>query len=425
MKNRKSLFIVLGIVLVVVLLVVARVSGAFGEPEGLEVEVGVVTKRTLVETASASGKIQPEVEVKLSPEVSGEIIALPVVEGQYVEAGQLLVSINPDLYRAAVNRTQASVNASRSALAQAKAQFVEAEKSYRRNENLFKQNVISQAEWDAAQRAYSVSELSVESAEYQLQSAQATLREAQDNLKRTTITAPVSGTISALNVELGERVVGTAQMAGTELLRIANLNDMEVLVEVNENDIVKVALNDTADIEVDAYLGEKYLGVVTEIANSANTNGTSADQVTNFEVKVRILRSSYAPDSEEQPFRPGMTASVDIRTNRREGILTVPIEAVTVREDTSSTGSRPKFSSQNETEEKEEFEVVFAPDNGKAKIIVVKTGIQDERFIEILEGLSDGQEIIVGSYEAVAKKLNAGDAIVSQSSGGSKDEGEK
>lgn len=425
MKNRKSLFIVLGIVLVVVALVAARVSGAFGEPKGLEVEVGEVAKRTLVETASASGKIQPEVEVKLSPEVSGEIIALPVVEGQHVEAGQLLVSINPDLYRAAVNRTQASVNASRSALAQAKAQFVEAEKSYRRNENLFNQNVISQAEWDAAQRAYSVSELSVESAEYQLQSAQATLREAQDNLKRTTITAPVSGTISALNVELGERVVGTAQMAGTELLRIANLSDMEVLVEVNENDIVKVSLNDTADIEVDAYLGEKYLGVVTEIANSANTDGTSADQVTNFEVKVRILRSSYAPDSDEQPFRPGMTASVDIRTNRREGILTVPIEAVTVRDDTTSTGGRPTFGPQNESEEKDEFEVVFAPDNGKAKIIVVKTGIQDERFIEILEGLSEGQEIVVGSYEAVAKKLNAGDAIQTKSTEESSSEGDK
>lgn len=412
--KKSTIIIIVSVVVVLALLVGARAKGVFGKEKGMDVEYGTVQSRTLVETASASGKIQPEVEVKISPEVSGEIIELPVIEGQHVQAGDLLVSINPDLYKAALNRAQASMNAANSGLSQARAQFTEAKKSYDRSKNLYDQNVISQADWDAAERAYAVSELAVESAEFQLESAQATYREAQDNLKRTTILAPVTGTISALNVELGERVVGTAQMAGTELMRIANLSDMEVLVEVNENDIVKVSVHDTAVIEVDAYLGEKYKGVVTEIANSANTTGTSADQVTNFEVKVRILRSSYATDDNVQPFRPGMTASVDIQTNRREGILTVPIEAVTVRDDTSSTATARVYSSSNNDEEAEEFEVVFVPENGKAAIRIVTTGIQDERFIEILSGLSEGEKIVVGPYEAVAKRLNNGVSIVEE-----------
>lgn len=412
--KKSTIIIIVSVVVVLALLVGARAKGVFGKEKGMDVEYGTVQSRTLVETASASGKIQPEVEVKISPEVSGEIIELPVIEGQHVQAGDLLVSINPDLYKAALNRAQASMNAANSGLSQARAQFTEAKKSYDRSKNLYDQNVISQADWDAAERAYAVSELAVESAEFQLESARATYREAQDNLKRTTILAPVTGTISALNVELGERVVGTAQMAGTELMRIANLSDMEVLVEVNENDIVKVSVHDTAVIEVDAYLGEKYKGVVTEIANSANTTGTSADQVTNFEVKVRILRSSYATDDNVQPFRPGMTASVDIQTNRREGILTVPIEAVTVRDDTSSTTTARVYSSSNDDEEAEEFEVVFVPENGKATIRIVTTGIQDERFIEILSGLSEGEKIVVGPYEAVAKRLNNGVSIVEE-----------
>lgn len=382
------------------------------ESSSLKVEVGKVELRTIVETVSASGKIQPEVEVKLSPEVSGEIIALPVEEGQYVEEGDLLVSINPDLYTAAVRRSEAALNSARAGLSQAEAQLVEAQKVYQRSQTLFNQNVISQQEWDAAQRAFRVSELAVESGEYQVESARATLREAQDNLKRTTIVAPVSGTISALNVELGERVVGTAQMAGTELMRIANLNNMEVLVEVNENDIVKVGLNDTAVIEVDAYLGQKFTGVVTEIANSAKIEGMSADQVTNFEVKVRILNSS-SEDVGSQPFRPGMTASVDIRTNRRENVVTVPIEAVTVRDDTVKVSARERIerAEQDRDEDKDPYEVVFAEENGKAKLIVVKTGIQDENYIEVLSGLSEGQVIIRGPYNVVKNDLEPDEEV--------------
>ncbi|NVK26958.1 MAG: efflux RND transporter periplasmic adaptor subunit [Flavobacteriia bacterium] len=405
----KRTWIIIGVVAIAIIALMALGKGK--NSNAISVETGEVTVRTIVETVSASGKIQPEVEVKISPEVSGEIIALPIEEGQTVEAGDLLVSINPDLYRAAVNRSRAAVNSARAAKSQAEAQFVEAEKSYNRSESLFKQNVISTAEWDAAQRAFRVAELGVESAEFQLQSAEATYKEAQDNLKRTTIVAPVSGTISALNVELGERVVGTAQMAGTELMRIANLNDMEVLVEVNENDIVKVALNDTASIEVDAYLGKKFVGVVTEIANSAKIDGMTADQVTNFEVKVRILRESYVNENETQPFRPGMTASVDIRTNRKSGILTVPIEAVTVRDDTVSMSAAQKIKAKVDDTKDDPYEVVFVPDGNKSRLIVVETGIQDETHIEILSGLEEGQRIITGPYEAVSKSLNPDDLI--------------
>lgn len=406
--KKSTWYIIIG----VVVLIVIGFATKNRESSNLKVEVGKVELRTIVETVSASGKIQPEVEVKLSPEVSGEIIALPVEEGQYVEEGDLLVSINPDLYTAAVRRSEAALNSARAGLSQAEAQLVEAQKVYQRSQTLFNQNVISQQEWDAAQRAFRVSELAVESGEYQVESARATLREAQDNLKRTTIVAPVSGTISALNVELGERVVGTAQMAGTELMRIANLNNMEVLVEVNENDIVKVGLNDTAVIEVDAYLGQKFTGVVTEIANSAKIEGMSADQVTNFEVKVRILNSS-SEDVGSQPFRPGMTASVDIRTNRRENVVTVPIEAVTVRDDTVKVSARERIerAEQDRDEDKDPYEVVFAEENGKAKLIVVKTGIQDENYIEVLSGLSEGQVIIRGPYNVVKNDLEPDEEV--------------
>ncbi|KAB2813773.1 efflux RND transporter periplasmic adaptor subunit [Phaeocystidibacter luteus] len=405
----KRTWIIIGVVAVALIALLTLGKGK--NSNAISVETGEVSVRTIVETVSASGKIQPEVEVKISPEVSGEIIALPIEEGQTVEAGDLLVSINPDLYRAAVNRSRAAVNSARAGKSQAEAQFVEAEKSYNRSKSLFEQNVISQAEWDAAQRAFRVAELGVESAEFQLQSAEATYKEAQDNLKRTTIVAPVSGTISALNIELGERVVGTAQMAGTELMRIANLNDMEVLVEVNENDIVKVGLNDTATIEVDAYLGKKFTGVVTEIANSAKIDGMTADQVTNFEVKVRILRESYVDESETQPFRPGMTASVDIRTNRKAGIITVPIEAVTVRDDTVSMSAAEKIKAKVDDSKDDPYEVVFVPDGRKSRLVVVTTGIQDETHIEILTGLEEGQTIITGPYEAVSKSLNPDDLI--------------
>lgn len=438
----KSLKIILFSLLgLIVLLVILKVSGVIGETQkGIRVSTEFSSLNSIEETVSASGKIQPEVEVKLSPEVSGEIISLPIKEGQKVEKGQLLVKINPDIYESAVNRANAAVNSSKSALASAKARLIEAEQNFKRNKIVHSKGAISDAEFDAINANYEVAKLNVQSAEYSLNSAQASYNEAKDNLSRTTIVAPMSGTVSMLNVEAGERVVGTAQMAGTELLRVADLAVMEVVVEVNENDIIKVSLGDTAEIDVDAYLDKTFKGVVTEIANSANTQGVSADQITNFEVKIRILKESYTDLLEEgkediSPFRPGMTATVDIETESKKDIVTVPIEAVTTRTDTSSEknttsrrGPRGKKDGDDKTEEKtekkkdesdeeEELECVFVynKEKGIAELVVVKTGIQDDQNIEILEGISDSTEVIVSPYSAIAKTLKNKSEVVKTS----------
>lgn len=429
-KTLRNVLIIVG-VLVIVLLIVGKRQGWIGGDEGLKVSIGEVKTMTLEETVIASGKIQPEVEVKLSSEVSGEIIELPVEEGDDVKKGDLLIRINPDIYQAAVNRSRASLNSSKAALSSSKAQFTEAKSNYDRNKKLLDQNVISQAEFDAIQRAYEVGRLNIESAQYQLASAEATYKEAQDNLARTTIYAPQDGTVSRLNSEVGERVVGTAQMAGTEIARIANLENMEVLVEVNENDIIRVTLGDTAIIEVDAYLGKEFRGVVTEIANSANLiEGSGVDQVTNFDVKVRILKSSYEKllkEGEKSPFRPGMTASVEIKTEKKQGVLAIPIEAVTTRADTSTKAKSYRIGRDGEDEdvEKEEFEVVFLYQDGEAQLQVVSTGIQDDENIEILSGLGEGQEVITGPYSVVSKKLVNGDDVSLEDERKKKDDKEK
>lgn len=399
-------------VVLIILLVVAKKSGWIGKEEGIEVEFGMVSEKSITETVVASGKIQPEVEVKISAEVSGEIIELPFQEGAKVMKGDLLVKINPDLFVAAVNRASASVSTAKASLASAKAQFIEAERNFDRNKSLHKDGVISDADFDGIKRAYEVAKLQVESSQYQLQSAEATLQEARDNLARTTIYAPMDGTISMLNSEVGERVVGTIQMTGTEILRVANLDLMEVLVEVNENDIIQVQKGDTAKIEVDAYLNEEFKGIVTEIANSAKLAGTTIDQVTNFEVKVRILKSSYEHLQKESglsPFRPGMTASLEILTDRQDGVISVPIQAVTTRADTSA---KPTFGSKAEVESEDDlFEVVFVNADNKAELRVVKTGIQNDEDIVILSGLNPGEQVIIGPYSAVSKILRPGSKI--------------
>lgn len=400
--------IIVPVVVLLAVAIVAKKKGWIGtNTDAIEVEIGYVHQRTVVESVTASGKIQPEVEVKMSPEVSGEIIEVNVVDGQYVNEGTLLVKINPDLYESAITRSRAAVNSAKAGLAQSKASLIEAKKLWERNKVLFEKGAISQQEFDAAQRAITVAELQQESAQYNLQSAEANLDEAYKNLKRTSIVAPISGTVTQLNVELGERVVGTATMTGTEMLRIAELDTMEVLVEVNENDIVKLVLGDTALIELDAFLGEKFEGVVSEIANSANLAlGASADQVTNFEVKIRILNSSYIHLRETygaNPFRPGMTATVEIITNKVKGALVAPIQAVSVRKDT--TASAKRYGSDSESDDS--FEVVFLPNGSKVDLKVIQTDIQDDEFI-ILKGLSDSTKIVVGPYSAVSRELKKG-----------------
>lgn len=403
-------YIIIAVVVLLIFGVIGKKQGWFGGSSASSVETDYAVRRTIIETVSASGKIQPEKEVKLAPEVSGEIVALPVVEGQQVSKGALLVQINPDLIEAAVDRSEASLNQSKANLSSAKAQLVEAENNYNRNKPLHEQGVISTANWDQIVRAYEVAKLNVESAEAMVKNGEASVKEARDNLGRTTIYAPDSGTISALYVELGERVVGTNQMQGTELMRIANLNNMEVVVNVNETDIVRVDLEDSVDVEVDAYMDQEFKGVVTEIASSADLQGLSADQVTNFEVKIRILRESYShlEKNGKSPFRPGMTATVDIITEVAEDILTVPIQAVTTRTDTSSEATRI---SNRFNKSDERFEVIFLYVDGRAVVQSVETGVQDDTYIEVISGVSDSSEVIIGPYRTVSQDLLNNDDV--------------
>lgn len=419
--SKKRIIIIVSIILVLLIVLIGgKKAGWFGNQGNFkEVEVKKVTLVDIVETVSATGKIQPEVEVKLSSEVSGEIIELPIVEGQQVKKGDLLVRVNPDIYQSSLNRSQASLLNVKAGLEQAEASLKEAKANYDRNKSLFEKGVISKADWDRSIAAFETAEASKNSAFYSVRSASATVKEATDNLNRTTIYAPMSGTISLLNVEIGERVVGTQQMAGTEILRVANLNNMEVEVDVNENDIVKVQIGDSTIVEVDAYLKKEFKGIVTEIANSA-ASALTADQVTNFKVKVRILEDSYKDLMEGKPeyyspFRPGMTATVDIITNKRQKAVAVPISAIVIKTDTSST-KKPIADKADEpetekVESEEKFECVFVKAKDEAKLRVVKTGIQDDTNIEIISGLQEGDEIITGPYSVVSKTLKSGDKI--------------
>lgn len=404
---------------IAVTLIISGLSSC-GEGGGRKILVTVdtVRVRNIVETVSASGKIQPEVEVKISSDVSGQIVDLFVKEGDSVKQGQLLLIINPDLYEsefervsAVVNQTKANVASAKSQLEQAKAQFIQAEANWKRNKDLYERKVISKSEWEqidtqyeVAKSQYEAAKQSVTAAEFTLASAQASQKSARDNLSRTKIFSPMNGVVSKLSVEKGERVVGTAQMQGTEMLRIANLREMEVVVDVNENDIVKVDLGDTAYVEVDAYLNRKFTGVVRQIANSPKTtlNAVATDEVTNFEVKISILRESYK-DLETRksisPFRPGMSATVDIVTNRKNNVLSVPIQAVTTRKDTLNSAA--------ETTKKYK-EYVFVISENKAIQTEIETGIQDNKHIEVLKGLSEGMIIAEGPYNAISKTLSDG-----------------
>jgi len=404
--KKKTLFIIIGIALaLIVLLVVGKKAGWFGKSGNFkEVEITKIETIDIIETVSATGKIQPEIEVKLSSEVSGEIIELPIVEGQAVEKGDLLVRVNPDIYQSNVNRAQAGLETSRANYSQSQASLKQAEANYNRNKSLFEKGVISKAEWDRIVSEYEVAQANKESAYYNMQSTAATVKEATDNLGRTNIYAPMSGTISKLDAELGERVVGTQQMAGTEILRVANLTNMEVEVDVNENDIVKVEVGDSTIVEVDAYLSKEFKGIVTEISNSADAALTT-DQVTNFKVKVRILEESYTDliegkDENYSPFRPGMTATVDIITNRKDNIIGVPISAIVIKTDTTASKNSA-----------EKYEAVFLKDGEEAQLRKVTTGIQDDSNIEITEGLTEGETVITGPYNTVTKSLKEGDKV--------------
>jgi HlyD family secretion protein len=420
MSKKTVYFLIGGSLVIIAGLIGLSKAGIIGnKDEGKEVEISKVIASTIVETVSATGKIQPEIEVKLSSMVSGEIIALNVKEGQVVKKGDLLVKINPDLYTSGLERSQANLAGTKAGLTQSEASFKEAKLNYERNKTLYDKGVISKSDWDKAVSTYEVAKATKQSSYYNVQSATASVTEAKDNLGRTLIYAPADGTISVLNVELGERVLGTQQMAGTELLRVANLNNMEVEVDVNENDIVKIKIGDEANVEVDAYLKKKFKGVVTSISNSASSTLTS-DQVTNFKVKVRILKDSYqdlleGKPSTYSPFRPGMTATVDIITTTKADVLAVPISSVVVKADTAAvkdfTVEDPNADKKAAPKVDKKFECVFVKVGDKAKIRIIKTGIQDDTNIEVMSGLKPGDVVITGPYTTVSKDLNSGDKV--------------
>ena len=434
-SGRLIIILVAVVVVTIIIAVVGKKQGWFGQPEGEEVTVAAVAQVDIVETVSASGKVQPEVEVKISPDVSGEIVELHVQEGQYVEAGTLLLKIRPDNYVSILDRVRANLNTNQAQQAQAQAraaqseaQLVQARASYERNQQLFKEKVISEADWEQAQAQFTVAQKeataaqeTVRAARFNVQSARAAVDEAQENLRRTSILAPMSGTISKLAVELGERVVGTSQMAGTEMLRIANLTQMEVRVDVNENDIIRVEVGDTAEIDVDsyAYRDKKFRGVVTAIANTANETLTP-DAVTEFEVRVRILNDSYSDltsqmEQRTSPFRPGMTASVEVVTDRKRGVVSVPLAAVTTR----VPGEKRRANPNNEDDpnvgpvapKADPVEVVFVVEAGKVLQRPVRIGISDFENIEILSGLKAGETVVAGPFRTVSQKLEDGNVV--------------
>jgi HlyD family secretion protein len=402
MKTNKILkILIIVVVVLLVFAVIGKKAGWFGKAVTVKVAVENAEKRYIVEAITANGKIQPEKEVKISPDVSGEIVELTVREGDHVEKGQLLIRIKPDIYISQRDRSLAAISSARARLAQSEAQFTQAELTFNRTKQLFDEQTISKSEYEQAEASYSVAKAEVDAAKYSVVSSEASLKEANENLIKTSIYAPMTGTVSMLLVELGERVAGTGMMAGTEMLRVADLSRMEAQVEVNENDIVKVSLGDTALIEVDAYLDHKFEGIVTEIASSAKTTGVSADQVTNFDVKILVLPESYKDliDNEKTaPLRPGMSATVDIQTERKSGIIAVPIQAVTTRTDTTKV---------TQTASDEEIRtLVFITDGKYALAKDVKTGIQDNNYIEILSGVAENDQVISSPFSAISKKLS-------------------
>lgn len=436
-RNKVVRYLLLAAGVLIIFAIVGKKAGWFGTGPATKVATETAQKRTIIETITANGRIQPETEVKLSPDVSGEIVEMDVREGDSVKKGDLLVKIKQDFYLSSRDRVNAGLNSARAQLSnakaaqtQAEAQFRQQDLSYKRSKQLHDQGVLSDSDFETAKTQYDVaaaqvdaSKQTVSAASFTVKSTEASVKEAEDNLRKTSIYAPIDGIIYGRRVEQGERVVGTGQMAGTEMLRIANLSRMEVQVEVNENDIVNVNVGDTASIEIDSYLGSRFRGVVTEIANSANTTGASLDQVTSFNVKILILTDSYASlvasgKAGRYPFRPGMTATVEIETQTKPNVLSIAIQAVTTRVDstklqTMKDPTRPGADEQSadQAPRDEMMEVLFSVDKGVVSQRKIKTGIQDKNFIEILSGITENETIVVAPYNAISKKLKDSDKV--------------
>jgi len=446
--NKKLIWIIGGLVAVILILVILKKNGLIGKEEGMKVTAEKAVDRTIIETVNASGKVYPEVEVKVSPDISGEIMELNVNEGDSVRKGQVLARIYADIYNsqrdqaaAVVTQSQAQVLNSTAQLEALKATLDQAETTFKRQKQLLEDKVISHAEFEQADQAiktaraqYNAATQGIKGSQASVQNAQAQLSRANKDVSRATLVAPMNGVVSLLAVKKGERVVGTAQMAGTEMLRIADMNIMELRVNVGENDIPKVQLNDSAVIEIDAYTNRKFMGIVTKIASSNTTAAQSASlsssstEVTNYQVNIRLLPQSYQDllsrsKSGSSPFRPGMNASADIQTKTRNNVLAVPINAVTTRD---KNGDKPvsdkkqdKDNNNNNSQEVpavnaddlEEVVFVLQADKTTVKKVKVKTDIQDINYIQITNGLKPGEEVITGPYNLVSKTLKDGDKV--------------
>lgn len=450
-SNKKLWYIIGAIVIALVLIaIIGKATGVFGaKPKGKEVETAQTKLKTITSIVQASGKIQPEMEVIITPDVSGEIIGLFVKEGDVVKKGDLLVRINPDVYQASVDQLRANVLSIKARLETDKANLYRSKANFERQDELFKKGLVAEMDFITAKASYQADQANLKASEYSVQNAEAQLDRAQKELQRTTILAPMDGTVSKLNVEKGERVVGSVQMAGTEVMRVARLEQMEVQVKVNENDIVNVAYGDTSLIKVDSYPGKAFYGVVTEIANSATLTGSgTTEQVTDYSVKIRVVtphnnerskgRLIQAVSTTENTenfvpnFKPGMSASVDIRTETVVNVVSVPIQAVTARdfsklkkkrgsseksdstkvEDVKADSTKAEPATEDLLIPKEDLRrVVFVVVDGKAVMREVQTGISDDTHIQILMGIQAGDDIVVGPYRILSNDLADGDDV--------------
>src|ERR1043165_2233598 len=424
-RARRKKQIIYGAIALVVIWIVASVVWSKRE-KPIPVTTEKAIRKTIVQTVSATGKVQPETEVKISPEVAGEIIELPVEDGKSVKKGDLLVKIKPDSYKALVEQQEASISSARATNLQQKATMLKAEQDLKRADDMYAKKTISIQEYNAAQAAYDLAKNTYESSLHEIERAQAGASQAHDQLSKTTIYSPIDGTVTVLNSKLGERLVATGQFAGTEVMRVADLNHMEARVDVNENDVVNVKVGDKTDVKIDAYGDRKFHGTVYQIANTGTTTGSGTqEEVTNFHVKVRI-------DDHDVPLKPGLSCTADIETNMVKDPVAVPMQAVTIRTGESNlspeeiekrklkASARDKGDNnadyvnekQEKAAQKEEREklvkVVFLTKGGKAQSVKVTTGISDATYMEIKTGVQPGDEVISGSYSAISRKLKDG-----------------
>jgi HlyD family secretion protein len=428
-KSRRKLYIWIGVAgLILILIIGSVISGKREQP--IPVTTEKATKRTIVEAVSATGKIQPETEVKISPEVAGEIIELPVVDGKEVKKGELLMRIRPDSYKALLEQQLAAISTAQSVSGQQKASMEKAEMDLKQAEDLFRKRLISQTEMLAARTTYDASKSMYQSGLHNIEGAQASSSQARDQLSKTTIYSPLDGIVTVLNSKLGERVVATNQFAGTEVMRVADLNRMQAVVDVNENDVVHVKLGDSAKVSIDAYGDRKFNGTVEQIANTGKTTGTGTqEEVTNFEVKIPL-------DQAGMRLRPGLSCTADIQTAVVKDVISVPIQSVTIRTgdsnlspeeierkkelnaakekaDNNAEVENERLVKQAEKEEREKLKkVIFLKDGNKAKMVEVTTGIADDANIEIKSGVKPGDEVISGSYSAISRKLKNGATVM-------------